>query len=355
MIVGDYMFCPNCGNSVTDGDKFCRNCGVSFNPGTTNTIYTNNTFSYGEEDELLRAFIGNNYDSFISNKFNFMALIFPLIYTLYRKCYLYFFIGIITLIIPGIGILLLIVYAIILGFSFNDWYVKKARDSITTIKNTHPGASSEELKQLAEKEGGTSIVAPVIYIVINLLLLAFIAYFIYFIYTNFEDFFDSSYYNGYSEIFDDYGNKKDEYSGGVTEGKIKDLYYKVPSSYSLEKYLEDRYGVYSYNNSEAYCKLSISSESTSLEENMDKVEVDKSKWIDQNINDSVYKNISINGVDGNNIPYTNVYYIINKFDITYVLEFNEFNDTKEECSGIRNEFLQEITYNHTSEKSLDIA
>ena len=82
------MYCPNCGKEMNDNDKFCGNCGNNIAGGVNPSQNTsNNSF---EEEELLKAYVGNNYESIANGGFNIAAFFLGGIYLLYRKCYLFF-------------------------------------------------------------------------------------------------------------------------------------------------------------------------------------------------------------------------------------------------------------------------
>lgn len=352
------MFCHNCGNQVPDGDKFCRNCGASIIENTNN-INTQAYTSYpSEEEELLKAYIGKNYEKFTTRNFNIWPMLFPCIYTLYRKCYLYFFIAILIALVPGLGFLTVIIYAIVLSFCFNGWYLKKAGEDIAIIRHTHPSASLEELKQLAAKSGGTNVLAAALFGGFITLIVVLFGFAIFVVVTGIKDIYNGSFYDEYSEIFENGTvDEDDEYSDGILKGKLKDLYYEVPISYSLEDYKKNKFGKYVYKyDTTSYCRVEIKHEGTALEEYLDTIEIDDSKWIEENIHNNAYKTITLNEVDDNSIPYTNYYYVINKYNETYIFLFTDFNDTKESCPELRQELLEKANYNHTlTPDELDVA
>ena len=355
------MFCQNCGNQVPEGDAFCRNCGSQLN----NTNVGNNAFSSVEEEELLRAYIGNNYDKFNSDGFNIWALLFPSIYTLYRKCYLYFLFLLLIPLVPMIGIIGVLVYIIVLACKFNEWYLKKAKEDVRNIKIGNPNASTEELKLIASKKGGTSLVGPIVYLVVLFIIIALIFYFFYYIISSFVDIGDSTFYD---EVWDVIGgdiseengynnNQEDKYNSGIKEGKIKDLYYVVPTNYSLESYKEDDYGRYTYQvDSNFYCKVEITHKGTSLENFIVSIEADRSQWKEETINGDSYKVLYKDGTSIENVPYYNLYYVINKYNETYIFYYTETNSKAEECSYVRSSLLANARYNHNiSSNDLDIA
>lgn len=111
-----------------------------------------------EDRELLKSYINEEYDKFISGKFNWCAFFFPILYLLYRKTY------VITFILFTINLILrsdlvFIIEGIILGITFNNFYTAEAKKQVVKIKRNNPGKSHEELKQICFLKGGGSILS----------------------------------------------------------------------------------------------------------------------------------------------------------------------------------------------------
>lgn len=111
------------------------------------------------DDELLKAYIGKNYDKIIGGGFNIGAFISSSIYLFYRKMFWYaillFIVNIILLNIEIPGIQMII--SVLMGFFMNKFYVKISRDRIEKIKQENSGASQNELIDICSKKGGTSV------------------------------------------------------------------------------------------------------------------------------------------------------------------------------------------------------
>ena len=129
-----------------------------------NQIYTNSTNQYNlnnnENSELIRAFIGPNYDKITTKQFNFAALFFNHFYIFYRKMFLYGFLSIINSLIISTIIKINIINWIIfiaIGFLFNKFYLWYVEEKITKIKAKNPDKTIDELKEICQKKGGTSI------------------------------------------------------------------------------------------------------------------------------------------------------------------------------------------------------
>lgn len=114
-----------------------------------------------EDRELLKSYIHEDYDKFISGKFNWCAFLFTSLYLLYRKAYVP---AIIVFAINTIlnSNLLSIIIAFILGVTFNNFYTSEAKKRIVNIKQKNPGKTHEELKQICFLKGGGSILSLIL-------------------------------------------------------------------------------------------------------------------------------------------------------------------------------------------------
>lgn len=147
-----------------------------------NVTKYNNAFnqkSYSDE-ELLKSFVGNNFDKVVTKRFNFSALFFGPFYFLYRKMYL---IGIILIIVSAILSSVLnstyitgIIINILCGFSFNYLYVNFASKKIEKIKSQH---SYDSINVMCIKKGGTSIALAILALIIYIVIMVFITPFMF--------------------------------------------------------------------------------------------------------------------------------------------------------------------------------
>lgn len=159
--------------------------------------------SYGkysfENEELLRTYVGDKYEKFMTKKFNFWAFLFGPFYLLYRKMYLYGFLLSLFLSITNsylvkinlntvniaesflinvnwqsTGIILVfdLILSLLMGVAFNRLYIGTCVNDIVRLKREYPTLDTNEL---CRKKGGTSIgiaiVANiVIYIVVSIIM-----------------------------------------------------------------------------------------------------------------------------------------------------------------------------------------
>lgn len=116
--------------------------------------------NHANDDELLRAFIGNNYDKITTKSFNFAGFFFTSFYMFYRKMFLYgfllFLVNLIVLNVINFSIVI-ILFGIVTGFFVNKVYLYYAKKKITKIKLENPQKSIEELKEICSTKGGTSV------------------------------------------------------------------------------------------------------------------------------------------------------------------------------------------------------
>jgi len=114
------------------------------------------------EEQLLKAFIGNNYEKIAQKKFSVPALLLSWIYTLYRKIYLPSIIGMIAIILLGflpsmVYYIIVFAFVIILGINFNKWYIEYAKKQIRKIKLNNQNISENELISICKEKGGTNV------------------------------------------------------------------------------------------------------------------------------------------------------------------------------------------------------
>ncbi len=120
------------------------------------------------DEKLLIAYIGNNYQKIILQKFSIPALL-SWLYTLYRKVYIPSIIGMIIILIlkflpNNIYTIIAFVFIIILCINFNKWYIAYVKNKIQKIKTNNPNANESELINICIKKGGTNIwIAILIY------------------------------------------------------------------------------------------------------------------------------------------------------------------------------------------------
>ena len=137
--------------------------------------------------DLLEVYIGKNYEKIAGKSFNGAAFLLGSFYLLYRKMYLYGFLlmlfnsvvsvylsAVITestntlLIILGF----LLVIDLVIGATFNGFYLNKCVSNIEIIQKSYSG---DDAASVCKKKGGTNILVAIILLVIMSGLSVFIA------------------------------------------------------------------------------------------------------------------------------------------------------------------------------------
>lgn len=120
---------------------------------------TNNSASTNDE-ELLRAFIGNNYEKITTRPFNFAGFFFTTFYMFYRKMFLYaillFLVNLVVLNVIN-NFIVTLAFNVAVGFLVNKIYLFYAKKKIDKIKFQNQQKDINELKGLCSAKGGTSV------------------------------------------------------------------------------------------------------------------------------------------------------------------------------------------------------
>lgn len=164
-------------NSSTNPEPINSNSFIQFEPnnGYDNNSTINNSInmqsnlnstnnSIINDEELLKSFIGNNYDKITKKPFNFAGFFFTTFYMFYRKMFLYGLFGfVINLILlnivtnPIISLILVLLVSLLVGLLINKIYLCYAKRKVNKIKLNNAQKSMEEIKGICSIKGGTSI------------------------------------------------------------------------------------------------------------------------------------------------------------------------------------------------------
>ena len=138
-------------------------------PATTpKIIKSEEKFEYESED-LLEAFIGEDYKVIKKMPFNIYSFFLSWAYILYRKMYITGIIGLlltgtVILSIPQYFLFYMIIVMLILGFVFNPLYIFISKMKIEKIKDKYEGTDKFSLLNICEELGGVNLpVALIIY------------------------------------------------------------------------------------------------------------------------------------------------------------------------------------------------
>lgn len=196
------MYCKQCGKMMLGDAKFCGHCGAAqtiesnnmnnqpsnvqpqvdqsynqtqnpvgnafssyqANQSVNQTQYSN-SYVNNEEEVLLKEYVGPAYEAINRSSFSLPSFFLLPFYFLYRKMYLYgillFILLIFTAFIPIVGTVVSLGCSIFFGLKFKDVYFKFARKKVNEIAcNNH--MSFDQKIQFCRKQGGTSIVLPIL-------------------------------------------------------------------------------------------------------------------------------------------------------------------------------------------------
>ena len=149
-------------NEITFQDNNSQNS--STNEASISNNLNMDISNKNQDDDLLKSFIGNNYEKITTKKFNFAGLFFGALYMFYRKMYIYaLLIYIINFIIlkiiklPILNLIINLIINILIGLFINTLYIKFANQKINKIKNKNNTKSNEEIKSICIQKGGTSV------------------------------------------------------------------------------------------------------------------------------------------------------------------------------------------------------
>lgn len=157
------MFAINNTNfSVSNSNQSIQNQSLMKSVQSVSTVSHQqniNNNSYNDED-LLKSFIGNNYEKITRSPFNLVGFFFTSLYMFYRKMFLYGLLAfLINLVILCLANNYLVTYAfnVIVGLFINKIYLSYVKKKIATIKSKNNLKSVDELKNICSSKGGTSV------------------------------------------------------------------------------------------------------------------------------------------------------------------------------------------------------
>ena len=136
---------------------------------------------YGEDEDLIESYIGEDYKIIKKMPFNIYAFIFNWLYFLYRKLYITGTIGLIVTLfiikfVQNYLVIYLIVIMIILGLVFNKYYILICKRRIKKIKTKYEGSDRFNLNIICEEKGGVNYVyALIIYFIFLVITIYIIA------------------------------------------------------------------------------------------------------------------------------------------------------------------------------------
>lgn len=128
------------------------------------------------DQELLKAFIGFNYEKITTRAFNWSGFFFTYSYVLYRKMFLYWLLLQLFDLILLNNIIATLIIGVIFGLAVNPVYLAFAKRKIKEIKAKNPNKSMGELKTICAIKGGTSIGVVLLLIISRVFIIIGILY-----------------------------------------------------------------------------------------------------------------------------------------------------------------------------------
>ena len=316
---------------------------------------------YLSNGELLYAFIGKNYQKFITRFFNFPALFFSIVYLLYRKMYFYSFVVTIIYILLSIfiknplylGCGILFICTLLFIFT-NKLYLRFSRNKIEDIRYKYPYLDNEQMLNKCRHVGGTSIISVIFGFILNMAIIILMlgAYLYFILKIPVESLFKGmiNLYSG-TVIGEKIGIKEDEpgeyhgkYNGQIWFNMvdIKSKYavdipsqFTNDSSYNSYKYEYDTidenceftlYSVEGYSSADKFIDEVIDYENNNAPRKGEK-EYNDIKWITVNFNDTF----------GNRY-----YYATEKNNQVFVSEYTIKESKNNECNAFHVQIISSI-------------
>ncbi len=335
------MYCNKCGKKLKENANFCNNCGSPVENKVDDKYDYNKTSSINDED-LIKAYVGNNYYSIKNTKFSIPTFFLGTYYFLYRKMWLQvllvILISIASLVISIVTEMWYIsfatsLYMIFISIKFSDIYLDTVRKRVEKIKMNNPDKTSKELLDICKSKGGVSVLAVVITVIFILPIVLFVTFFTI-LYGVFE---------GIDEgLFDNY--KSDIKNESELDYDIPDIYKKNDNSYN-----SDTYQSYHYNDSKSSCSISITNYTTysnkSIEEHLkdnviSSMNEDVSEIKNETINNYKWSSVEINSKEKKEYKYASVYN-----ERLYIVSYVIKKDNNKLCSNGYNTFIKSLRFN----------
>lgn len=245
------MYCFRCGSKVRENEKYCPHCGADVLEELKRYSYpeferkeeiptpTHNDqyeysikYSFQDTEDLVKAYVGKNYDKIKNTKFSIPTLLLGPLYFFYRKMYPYGLLWIFTIIVFGTLLSpLSIILPIIFATLFAQLYLNDVKRKVNNIKLQNKTTDKETLYNTCKKKGGVNITLPILIVILGIVILSFII--------ELPDLTKEKPLD-----------KKQEYS-------IGSLSYTIPKGYIKSEYETEDYKSYSYIDDDKYCHISL--------------------------------------------------------------------------------------------------
>ena len=329
------MYCNKCGSKVKEEAKYCTECGSPIINNQDKYNY-NATYNVSDED-LIKEYVGNNYNDFKNTKFSIPTFFLGIYYFLYRKMWLY---TILTILIAIASFILTFVfelwyllfiptiYMIFMSIKFNELYLNIAKKKVEKIKSNNPDKTNQELVNICKKKGGVSILAVILPMVLIFPIVFFVVFF--------------AIMYGFIDALDSEITKEKKYNND------SELKYELPKIFDDDGYNSSNYESYHYSDYESSCDISITNYNTyddkTAEEHLkEKTILNMNETVSQineaQINNFEWKYVEINSPTKKEYKYAAIYN-----NRLYIIEYKINEDNNKLCSNGYNTFINSLTF-----------
>ena len=234
---------------------------------------------------------------------------------------------IISMFLPSLSFLSIVI-GIVFGVKFKELYLKNARESVEKIKNNNPTKSREEIKEICQKKGGTTIIPIVIIGILIVLFVVIVGIMVVF----------------YVSL----GKSIRDVTETYVDGELSELRFDVPSSFEASQYNDNSYVFYTLSDSSNYCTFQITTTGSSyydsaldyLQRNVYYSSSDTvSEITDTNINGITWKYMVIEKSYGSKYYYYATSYGENIYEMEY-----QISDDDGLCSNGHTELLDTLKF-----------
>lgn len=309
------------------------------------------------EEDLLKAYIGNNYDKMMGSSYSIPALVFSYFYVLYRKMFILPFVSFVVCTILVYITDLLFIYllpCLLFAFVFKPLYIKKAKNYVSKTKKKMDGKKYSIVKMNCVNDGGTSLSFCLIGVVFFLVIILGFSFLLVKKGDDsiFTDIFDII---GLDVSYLDQTLKPEVQTNNIYSGVLmEDMDVKIKDEFKIDIYgkfnndSSDSSYYYNYNSGEGIydkCEFRFFSPIGYVDGNDLSFQM-KTFYEDNHSSD--VERFLVNNIKWNKFYYSNSYgltyvYITNKDGKVYILEYLIQESADIDCSSYNDEILNNIS------------
>lgn len=342
------MFCLRCGTKIEKNQSICPHCGANIQEELSRYNYIPRqeqlekkqiteknshdeqyqyslNYSFGSEEDLIKTYVGKNYDKIKNTKFSLPTLFFGPVYFFYRKLYLLGILWIILLIMTIINPVFPAIAVIIFSTAFSHIYLNEVTKRVRIIKEKNKHQGKDAVLQICKKKGGVNKIIPLISILIIIILTTIAIY-----------------------ILDYIPSQKEKELETQKTYQLEDISYTIPKGFTPSSYNTEDYKNYTYMKNDDYCNITIEKEEYAyLYDDVEEYVKDRT-YTSQNDIVSPIETITLNNKPWIHLSVTSDYEIKNiyAYDNNKVFyKIDTYSDTESSsCNEFYEKILNSITY-----------